>query len=336
MATVLRRLPGAAWKRALRLVLGTVLAASSLAASAQAFPDRPVRLVVAYPAGGGLDLVGRTLAQALTDLWRQPVTVDNRAGASGAIGADAVAKSRPDGLTLLLASPAEVLVGPLAGQKTPYDAEKAFVPITLAGETPLAVVAHPSLTGRQWPDLVAAAKKNGTPLSYGTPGAGSSMHFAGEALSQGSGAAMVHVPYKGAAPAVNDVLGNQVPLAIVGMPPVVAHARSGKLRVIAVTTARRSPVLPDVPAVAELPGMADYQFSNWMMLMAPAGTPATVVEKIAADVARVLQDPAVRSRLQDAGVEPIGRSGAELGAFVEQERARYAAVARTRNVRYAD
>jgi tripartite-type tricarboxylate transporter receptor subunit TctC len=320
----------------MQIAAAMTLGLASATAVAQAFPDKPVRLVVAYPAGGGLDFVGRTLAQQLSEVWRQPVTVDNRSGASGAIGADSVAKARPDGLTLLLASPAEVLVGPIAGQKTPYDAEKAFVPVILAGETPLAVVAHPAVGANQWADLVSAVRKNNLSLSYGTPGAGSSMHFAGEAMSHASGIPLVHVPYRGAAPAVNDVLGNQVPLAIVGMPPVMPHARSGKLKVLAVTTAKRSPVMPDVPSISELPGMSGYQFSNWMMVLAPAGTAGPVVEKIAADVSRVLQDPAVRARLLESGVQPLGVTGQELSAFMQQERARYASVARMRNIRYAD
>lgn len=318
------------------LAVAALAAGAGTAALAQTYPDKPVRLVVAYPAGGGLDFVGRTLAQRLTELWGQPVTVENKSGASGAIGADTVAKAKPDGLTLLLASPAEVLVGPIAGQKTPYDAEKAFVPVALAGETPLAIVAHPSFPAASLSELVAAARKGGSAMTYGTPGAGSSMHFAGEALNQWSGLSMTHVPYRGAAPAVNDLLGNQIPLAIVGMPPVVAHVKAGKMKMLAVTTAKRSPTLPDVPAVAELPGLGDYQFSNWMMVLAPAGTPAEVVGKIAADVARVVKESATRKKLQEAGVEAAGLHGAELARFMQQERARYGAVAKTRNVRYAD
>lgn len=319
----------------LRILATAALASAASLAAAQNFPDKPVRLVVAYPAGGGVDFVGRTLAQRLNALWGQPVTVENKSGASGAIGADLVAKSKADGYTFLLASPAEVLVGPLAGQKTTYDAEKAFVPVSLVGETPLAIVAHPSLPVQDMAQLAAEAKK-GKDLGYGTPGAGSSMHFAGEALNHQWGTSMTHVPYRGAAPAVNDALGNQIPIAIVGMPPIVAHAKSGKLKVLAVTTAKRSPAMPDVPTVAELPGLKDYQFSNWMMLLAPVGTPTAVVDKVAADVAAIVQESEIRKRLQDAGVEPAGLRGAELARFMAQERARYSAVAKARNVRYAD
>lgn len=319
------------------ITLAAGAAAICAAASAQTYPDRPVRLIVAYPAGGGVDFVGRTLAQRLTELWGQPVMVENRSGASGSIGAEVVAKSKPDGLTLLLASPAEVLVGPLAGQKTSYDAEKAFEPVVLAGETPLAIVAHPSVPAADLATMLASAKNGSAQVtSYGTPGAGSSMHFAGEALKQWSGLSMTHVPYRGAAPAVNDVLGNQVPLVIVGMPPVVAHVKAGKLKMLAVTTAKRSPTLPDVPTVSELPGLKDYQFSNWMMVLAPAGTAKDIVAKVAQDVARVVQEPAIRKKLQEAGVEAAGLHGQELRNFMSQERTRYGAVAKTGNIRYAN
>lgn len=316
--------------------IACTLAAGAGAVHAQ-YPEGAVRLVVPYPAGGGVDFVGRTLGQRLGAIWGQPVTVDNKSGASGAIGADAVAKSKPDGLTLLLASPAEVLVGPISGQKTPYDPDKAFAPVILAGETPLGIVAHPSVSAANLGELIAAGKKGAAAnLGYGTPGAGSTMHFAGEALGQMSGLTMTHVPYRGAAPVVNDLLGNQVPLGIVGLPPVVAHAKAGKLKVLAVTTGKRSTAFPNVPTVAELPGMDNYRFSNWMLLLAPAGTPAAVVDKIAADVGRVLQEPEIRRKLEEAGVAPEGTQGAALAKFLREERVRYSSVARARNVRFAD
>jgi tripartite-type tricarboxylate transporter receptor subunit TctC len=325
----------------MQMKLNTIIASLGLAlvantASAQPYPDKTVRLVVAYPAGGGVDYVARILAEQLRPVWGQAITVDNKTGASGSIGADAVAKSKPDGLTLLLASPAEVLVGPIAGQKTPYDPAKALIPIALAGETPLGIVAHPSTPGTNLTELLAANKKAVLNLAYGTPGAGSSMHFAGEALSQAAGMAMTHVPYRGAAPVVNDVLGNQVPIGIVGLPPVVAHVKSGKMKLLAVTTAKRSPAFPQVPAVSEVPGLSQYRFSNWMLLLAPAGTPAAIVEKVASDVARALQTPEVRAKLEEAGVVPSGLRGPELVRFLDEERARYVDVAKTRHVRFND
>ena len=303
---------------------------------ATAWPDKPIRLVVAYPPGGGLDLVARTVALRLSETLKQQVVVDNRGGASGSIGADLVAKAAPDGYTLLMASPAEVVVGPAAGQKIPYNPESDFVPVALAGETPLVIVAHPSIPAGSLKDFIAYAKGNPGKLSYATPGNGSSMHFAGESLKGAAGAFMVHIPYRGAAPALNDVLGNQVSVAIVGMPPTVAHAKAGRLKVMAVTTAKRSPVMPDVPSVAELPGMQNYRFTNWMGVFAPARTPPAIVERLGAEIARIVKEPATRDKLAAAGVEAMGLQGAEFNSFLDAERKRYKAIAKERSIRFEE
>lgn len=325
-------------KRIFLAVLVTLAAGPVPLAQAQpqAWPSKPLRLIVAYPAGGGLDLVARTVAQRLSEQLKQPVMVENRGGASGSIGADLVAKSAPDGYTLLMASPAEVVVGPAAGQKTPYNPETDLTPVALAGETPLVLVTHPSTPGKDLASFAAYAKNNPGKLSYGTPGNGSSMQFAGESFKAGSGAFILHIPYRGAAPAINDVLGNQISMAIVGMPPVVPHAKSGKLRVLAVTTAKRSTLMPDVPTVAEMPGMRDYRFSNWMGVFAPAGTPALVVERLGTEIAKMMKEPATRERLLAAGVEPLGLVGKEFEGFLAAERKRYAMVVKERGIKFEE
>lgn len=318
-----------------RLLLATLGAAAAPAfARTDGWPDKPIRIVVGFPAGGGVDFVARTLAKRLSELLRQNVVVENRSGANGSLGADLVAKSKPDGSTLLIGSPGEMVVGPAAGQKTPYAATD-FVPIALAGETALALAAHPSLPAADLPALIAQLKA-GARLGYGTPGAGSSMHFAGESLNQLAGTSMLHVPYRGAAPAVNDLLGNQVPLAITGLPPLVPHAKAGKLRILAVTTVKRSSALPDVPAVAELPGMQGFHFSNWMGLFAPAGTPQPIVERLAQLVVQIVREPAVRDALLGGGVEPAGLVAREFDAFLASERQRYQAIAAARGIRFAE
>lgn len=322
-----------------RLVLTALMLLAAGATSqtvAQTWPNKPLRLVVAYPAGGGLDLVARTVAQRLSEQLKQTVVVENRGGASGSIGADLVAKSAPDGYTLLMASPAEVVVGPAAGQKIPYNPETDFAPVALAGETPLVLVTHPSTPGKDLASFAAYAKSNPGKLSYGTPGNGSSMQFAGESFKAGSGAFILHIPYRGAAPAVNDVLGNQISMAIVGMPPVVPHAKSGKLRVLAVTTPKRSALMPEVPAVAEMPGMQNFRFSNWMGVFAPARTPAPVLERLSLEIARMMQEPATRERLLAAGVEPLGLIGKEFETFLAEERKRYGAIARERGIKFEE
>jgi len=311
------------------------LAAMSLA-HAEEWPSKPLHMIVAYPPGGGLDFVTRTVAQRLAERLKQQVIVDNRSGASGSIGTDAVAKSPADGYTLLMASPAEIVVGPAAGQKTPYKLETDLVPVLLVGETPLVFAVHPSVDAKDLAALVALAKAAPNKFSYGTPGTGSSMNFAGEAFKASTGASIQHVPYRGAAPALNDVLGNQVPMVIVGMPPVVPHAKSGKLRVLVVTTAKRSSLMPEVPAVAELPGLKDYRFSNWMMVLAPAKTPPETIERLRRELAAIVAEPQTRERLLGAGVEPMGLGGAELTAFLTDERKRYDRVAKDNNIRFSD
>ncbi|MBU1358319.1 MAG: tripartite tricarboxylate transporter substrate binding protein [Gammaproteobacteria bacterium] len=323
-------------KRILYTALFAAVATASTAAMAQAWPTKPLKLVVAYPAGGGLDFVGRTVAQRLSERLGQPVLVENKTGASGAIGTDYVAKAAPDGYTLLMASPAEVVVGPAAGQKTGYDAQKDLTPVSLVGETPLVLAAHPSVPATDLASFVAYAKSHPQALTYGTPGSGSSMQFAGESFKAGTGTSIQHVPYRGAAPALTDALGGQISMAIVGMPPVVPYAKSGKLRVLAVTTAKRSSVMPDVPAVSELPGMKDYRFSNWMTVFAPAGTPHAIVERISADIAEIVREPATRKHLLEAGVEPMGVRGEALASFLTEERQRYDTVAKERNIRFGD
>ncbi|OZI60536.1 Bug family tripartite tricarboxylate transporter substrate binding protein [Bordetella genomosp. 11] len=309
------------------------LLASAAVQAADSWPSRPVRVIVAYPAGGGLDFVTRVLAQQLSKKSGQSFVVENRAGASGLIGADAVVKSAPDGYTMLVASPAEVLVGAIAGQKMPYDPQRDLEPVTLAGETPLVVAVNPSVKAKTMQELLAQAKSSGTPMSYGTPGNGSSMNFAGESINLVAGTSIQHVPYKGAAPAVADLLGNHIPIGIVGMPPTVPYEKSGQLRVLAVTSDKRSEAMPDVPAMAELPGFKGYRFTNWMGVYVPAGTPKAVVDRMAADIAAVLKQPDTRELLLKQGVEPVGGTPAQFTAFLASERERYTRIARERHIK---
>ncbi|MGZ8992505.1 MAG: Bug family tripartite tricarboxylate transporter substrate binding protein [Burkholderiaceae bacterium] len=309
---------------------------SSAFARAQEWPTKPVRFIVGYPAGGGHDFVARTVAQRMAEQLKQPFLVENRSGASGAIGTDHVAKSDPDGHTLLIASPAEVLVGPIAGQKVPYDPAKDLVPVALIGETPLAVAIHPSVPANTMQELLALAKRSPGKLSYGTPGTGSSHQFAGEAIKAIGDVFIVHIPYRGAAPAVTDLLGGQVEIGIAGMPPVIGHHKSGKLKIIAVTSAQRSAATPEIPSVAELPGFAGFHFTNWQGVYAAAKTPPAVIQRIAAEIANAVRDPATRQRLLAAGVDPLGLGPAEFSAFLAREHATYSKVARDRNIKLGE
>ncbi len=309
-------------------ITGPVLAAP--------WPDKPIKIVVPYPPGGGVDAVARTYAQRLGEVLNTNIIVENRAGASGAIGADLVAKSSPDGYTLLIASPAEVVVGPIAGQKVPYDPKKDLKPVSLIGETPLVIIANPSVPAKNITEFITLAKANPGKYSYGTPGGGSSMHFAGESLKALAKIDMLHIPYRGAAPAVADTLGGQVPIAIVGMPPTIAHAKAGKLTILAVTSEKRSQTMPDVSAIAELPGMKGYRFTNWMGLFVPSKTPNDLVSKIAVTTAKIVREPAIREKLISLGVDPIGNSPQEFSEFLNQEFITYSRIAKERNIKSSE
>lgn len=320
----------------MRLTLALLAALSCAGAHAQGWPSKPVRVIVGYAPGGGHDFVARTLAQRFTEKLGQSFVVENRAGASGAIATDLVAKSAPDGHVLLVASPAEVLVGPIAGQKVPYDPEKDLAPVGLIGETPLALAIHPSVPATNIRELLDYARRSPGKLSYGTPGSGSSMQFAGESLKSIAGVFIVHIPYRGAGPAVSDLLGGQVPMVIVGMPPVVPHAKSGKIRIVAVTSEKRSAATPEIPALAELPGFTGFHFTNWQGVYVAAKTPPAVIERLAAEIAAAVKEPAIRDKLLGAGVDPAGLSPSEFAAFLARERATYTRVQKARNIRADD
>ena len=309
---------------AIKLMLLASLVTPAIAS--ETWPTHPVRVVVPYPAGGGVDFVARLISLELSKKTGQSFIIENRSGASGTIGAQTVAQSAPDGYTVLIASPAEVLVGQIAGQHTPYNPQTDLVPVTLAGETPLAIVVNPATPAKSLSELIALAKKDPTRLSYGSPGAGSSMQFAGESLNLDAHTSILHVPYKGAAPCISDLLGNQIPMAIVGMPPVITQHKTGKLRILAVTSDHRSSALPDVPAVDELPGFSGYRFTNWMGVYVPKGTPQSVVDRLAELVGEVVHQSGTHQQLRDQGVEPVGNTPAEFAQFLQAERNRYEAV----------
>jgi tripartite-type tricarboxylate transporter receptor subunit TctC len=313
-----------------------LLSLVSFSVFSQEWPAKPVRVIVPYPTGGGHDFASRVVAQRLADTLKQPFVVENRTGASGTIGAEYTAKSAPDGYTFMVASPAETVVGGFAGLKMNYDWEKDLVPVTVIGETPLAIVVHPSVPAKTIQELLAYAKSNPGKLSYGTPGSGSTMHFAGESLKAIAGIFIVHIPYRGAGPQVADLLGGQVPMGIAGTPPVVAPHKAGKLRIVAVTSAKRSAALPDIPAMTELPGFSDFNFTNWTGVFMAAKTPQAVIDRLAAEVAKAIQDPGVREKLVNAGVDPLGLQPAQFRQFLEREKATYSKVAKARNIKADD
>jgi tripartite-type tricarboxylate transporter receptor subunit TctC len=308
----------------------------SFSVLAQEWPHKPVHVIVPYPTGGGHDFASRVVAARLSELLKQTFVVENRTGASGTIGAEYTAKSAPDGYTFMVASPAETVVGPVAGLKMNYDWEKDLAPVTVIGETPLAIAVHPSVPVKTIKELLDYAKKNPGKLSYATPGSGSTMHFAGESLKGIAGLFIVHIPYRGAGPGVADLLGGQVPMGIMGTPPVVAPHKSGRLRILAVTSAKRSGALADIPAMAELPGFADYNFTNWTGVFMAAKTPQAVIDRLAAEISKVVKEPAIRDKLVAAGVEPLGLTPAEAAKFFAKEKATYSRIAKARSIKADD
>jgi len=310
------------------LLLGLLVWAT---AGAQSFPSRAVTLVVPFPPGGGTDTGGRILAQQLSKRWGQPVIVENKGGAAGMIGSEAVAKSKPDGYTLLLGNIGTQAINPSLYPKMSYDPEKAFVPVALVADLPLAMMVHPSVPANDAKAFIALAKSQPGKLSYASSGAGGAPHLAAEMFKQASGTFILHVPYRGGGPAMQDLLAGHVQLLFTTVLEASGSIKAGKVRALAVTGDTRVAALPDVPTLAEaaLPG---FNSISWLGLLAPAGTPAEVVEKISTDVRAVLADPAVQERYIGLGGVPRGTTSAQFAQLIAQDRARYARIIRERNI----
>jgi tripartite-type tricarboxylate transporter receptor subunit TctC len=300
-----------------------LLATTASAACADTFPSRSIRIVVPFAAGGATDLIARVVGQKLTESMGQPVVIENHTGASGMIGADIVAKAAPDGYTLLMASTAEIAINPSLYSKMAYDPQKDLAPITLAGITPLILVVNPSSPLHSVADIVKEAKAHPGSISFASAGNGSVQHLSGELVKVLTSTDMVHVPYKGAAPALTDVLSGQVTMFFSGMPPAMPHVKSGKLRALAVTTSKRSPAAPDVPTMAEA-GVQGFDISNWFGLLAPAGTPPEILDKLHDEAVKALALPAVRQRLAEQGAEVVGDSREHFAGFIKAEHDKYA------------
>jgi tripartite-type tricarboxylate transporter receptor subunit TctC len=292
---------------------------------AQNWPTRPVRIISPFPPGGANDTISRVLAQQLTGSLGQTVLVENRAGASGMIGTDFVAKSPPDGHTLLMSTPGPITVNPLLVEKIPYDAEKDFTPIARVGTVPSLVVVHPSVPAHNMSELIALAKKRSGQLNFGSAGAGSSTHLAGELLKSMAKIDIVHVPYKGSAPAMNDLLGGQLQILFDTIVLSLPHAQSGRVRALAVTGAKRSSAAPDIPTVAES-GVPGYEMITWYGVLGPGGMPAQIVTRLNQEITRALQQPDVRTKLSSMGTDIDVASPEEFAQYLKAERAQWAKV----------
>ncbi|WP_066709806.1 Bug family tripartite tricarboxylate transporter substrate binding protein [Curvibacter delicatus] len=306
-------------------VLGAV-AAALIAIAPQAwaaYPDKPIRLIVPFPAGGATDVVARVVGVRLGQLLKQPVIVENKTGAGGNIGADFVSKSPADGYTVLVASPAEVAINEFLYAKMSYDPAKDLAPVAKLASAPLVLVVSEKSPARSAQDLVRHAKSKPNGLNFASSGTGGPQHLAGELFRITSGAKLTHVPYKGGAPAMTDLLGNQVDLFFSGLPPALAHIQGGKLRVLGVSTAQRFPLLPQVPTVAEQ-GFAGFDIENWQGVFVPAGTPAGVIELLARSLGEIAADKGFAEQLQAQGASPAFLNTKAFAEFVAKERTKYA------------
>ena len=299
---------------------------------AAAFPSKPVRIIVPFPAGGPLDATGRALAQKLSEAWGQSVVVDNRAGAGGNIGTDLVAKSAPDGYTVVMGALSTHAVNPSLYPSMPYDAVRDFAPITLVALTPNVLVVHPSLPVNSVKELVAYAKANPNKLSFGSGSNGSAGHLAGELFKVETGIDVVHVPYKGAAPAMQALLAGDTQFMFDNLASSMPQVKAGKLRALAVTTAKRSSLAPELPTMAEA-GIPGFDIATWFGLLAPAGTPPDVIAKWNADVVKILKSLDMRERLAAQGAEAAPTTPAEFAAFIAAEIPKYAKIVKASGAR---
>lgn len=312
-----------------KIVGACALAVLSAAASAQAWPEKRVTLVVPYPAGGGVDPVARLLGQKLAERWKQPVIVENRAGGSGTIGASSVARAAPDGHTILISAAPEVVVNHHF-MKLTYNPETDLKPVTMAVRLPFILVASRSQPFSTLPEMIAYAKKNPGKLTYASSGAGTLQHLAAAMVENMAGIKMVHIPYKGVAPAVSDLLAGVVDVGFAGLPTGLPHAKAGTLKALAVSSKTPAPAAPEVPTVAAT--LKEFDLIQFFGVFVPGGTPDAVVQKLQADFADVLASPEVKTALEKQGATPSGMPTAEFQAFLKAERQKYGEVVKNANI----
>jgi tripartite-type tricarboxylate transporter receptor subunit TctC len=310
------------FKRIIRLGLGLALLAAASWSSAQGFPSRPVRLIIPFPPGGGTDILARPIAQKLSELWGQPVVVDNRGGAGGNIGTKAAADAPADGYTLIFGVLGTHAVNQSLYANPGFDATRDFAAITLVANTPNILVVHPSVPARSIAELIALARAKPGALNYATPGNGTPSHLATEIFKSMAGVDLTHVPYKGSGPAMTDLMGGQVLSMIETVPAAQANIKAGKLRALATTSARRPAIAADIPTLDEA-GLKGYEADTWYGLFAPAGTPEAILDKIHADILTVLNLPEIRSAFSAQGAEIVGSSRRDFTLKVRQDVAKW-------------
>lgn len=306
------------------------LASVAGAAHAQAWPSKPVSLVVPFPAGGTTDVLARALAERLSPAIGQPVIVENKPGAGATIGADYVAKAKADGHTLLIGAVHHTIASSVY-KKLPYDFQKGFEPVTVIAMVPNVLVVNARTPAKNVNELVALIKAKPAEASYGSNGNGTAQHLIGTQFQQQTGTRLQHIPYKGSGPLATDLLGGQILMSFDTITPVLPHIKAGKLRPLAVTTAKRSPALPDVPTLQEA-GLKDFDIGTWFGVLAPVGTPKPVLDRLSAEATKIIQSPDFRKRMDDIGAQPVGNSPAEMAAQIRSETDKFSVLVKAANV----
>jgi len=314
-----------------RIWIAALAALCASGAVAQPYPGKAIRIVVGFAPGGGTDIVARIIGAKLSETWKQPVVVENRAGATGTIGADIVAKAPPDGYTLILGHVNSHGIAPNLFKKLPYDAQRDFEMVAYVGYVPNVLVVHPSIPARNVKELVAIAKSRPGQMSYASSGVGSTQHLAGEMLKLITGIDIIHVPYKGSGPAVVDLLAGHVVMNFDTMPPVLPHIQSGRMRALAVTTPKRAGPLPNVPTMVES-GLKGFEMTNWYGFMAPGKTPRDIVVKLNGEINKIMGLPEQKSRLEEVGTQLEPMSTGQFTKFLASEITKYAKLVKASGV----
>ena len=311
------------------VVLSAVLSSSGVAiaqnTATQSYPAKPIRFVIPFPPGGPADIFGRTIGQQLSDRWNQQVVIDNRAGAGGNIGADIVAKAPADGYTILMGFVGTHAINPSLYRSMPYDNIRDFAPVGLVATATIVLVTHPTVQAKSVKELIALAKTKPGGLTFGSPGNGTPQHLAGELFNTMAQVKTTHIPYKGAVPALQDLLGGRISYIFSSMPPALPHVKLGKINALAVTSTKRSPATPELPTVAES-GLPGYEVINWYGVLAPAGTPQAIVAKLNTEVTRIMLLPEVKERLAAQGAETMTSTPQEFASFIRSETEKWAKV----------
>jgi tripartite-type tricarboxylate transporter receptor subunit TctC len=312
--------------RALGLAcLGLVLAQGFVRAQ-EAYPARPIRFILPFPPGGGTDILGRIISERLSASLGQPVVIENRGGAGGNVGAEAAAKSAPDGYTIVLVAPS-LAISPSLYSKLNYDPVKDFAPVSLVATVPNVMITHPSVPARTLAEFIALAKTKPGRMNFGSGGNGTSNHLAGELFNIVAGVKLVHVPYKGVNLAMNDVLSGEVQLVVIGVPAASPHIKAGKLRALALIAPRRSPAIPEVPTVAEA-GLPGFEVTTWYGVLAPAGTPRPIVTRLNAELVRIMHAPELKERLAALATDPATGTPEEFADYIKREIEKWGEVVR--------